>query len=97
MNELQVFDYNNKMIRTIEKDGGLWWVLKDVCGVLKMTSHKMIVQRLDSDEVGKFNIPHPQNSSRNLEVVCVNESCLYNVILRSDKLGSEDSRSFLPV
>lgn len=95
MNELQVFDYNNKMVRTIEQEGELWWVLKDVCKVLKMTNHKMVIQRLDADEVGKFNIPHPQNKSRDLEVVCINESGLYNVILRSDKPEAKPFRKWV--
>lgn len=34
MNELQIFNYNDTPLRTIEKDGELWWVLKDVCGAL---------------------------------------------------------------
>lgn len=31
MNELQIFNYNNNEIRTIEKEDGVWWVLADVC------------------------------------------------------------------
>lgn len=34
MNELQIFNYHDTPIRTVEKDGELWWVLKDVCDVL---------------------------------------------------------------
>ena len=32
MNELQIFNHDNE-IRTIEKEGGVWWVLADVCKV----------------------------------------------------------------
>lgn len=31
MNELQIFNYNENEIRTIEKEDGVWWVLADVC------------------------------------------------------------------
>lgn len=34
MNDLQIFKYNGKEVRTIQKDGEPWWVLKDVCGIL---------------------------------------------------------------
>lgn len=36
MNDIQIFDYKDKMIRTIEKNGETWWVLKDVCKALKI-------------------------------------------------------------
>ena len=34
MNNLQIFNYNGNEVRTIQKDGEPWWVLKDVCAVL---------------------------------------------------------------
>ena len=34
MRELSIFDYKGKQVRTIQKDGETWWVLKDVCGIL---------------------------------------------------------------
>ena len=42
MNNLQVFNYNGNEVRTIQKDGEPWWVLKDVCEVLGLSSpHKV--------------------------------------------------------
>ena len=79
MNELQIFSYRDNEIRTIEKEDGVWWVLADVCKVLGLSNPTMIVYRLGEDEWAKFDL------GRQGETNIVNESGLYNVILRSDK------------
>lgn len=79
MNELQIFNYNDKEIRTVKKGGDLWWVLKDVCEVLDLSNPTMIAGRLDEDERAKFDL------GRQGDTNIINESGLYNVILRSDK------------
>lgn len=79
MNELQIFNYNDKEIRTVKKGGDLWWVLKDVCEVLDLLNPTMIAGRLDEDERAKFDL------GRQGDTNIINESGLYNVILRSDK------------
>jgi prophage antirepressor-like protein len=42
--------------------------------------------------VGRFSLPHPQNPEKQIEMLCVNESGLYNVILRSDKQEAKPFR-----
>lgn len=95
MNSLQIFDYKGKEVRTIEKDGEPWWVLKDVCEILHISNHKDLPKRLEDDEVGRFNLPHPQSEGKMLEMVCINESGLYNVILRSDKPEAKPFRKWI--
>lgn len=82
MNNLQIFNYEKTEIRTVKINNEPWWVLKDVCGVLKLTSPHKVAERLDEDEKGRSLIP---TLGGNQEVAVVNESGLYNVILRSDK------------
>lgn len=79
MNELQTFDYNGSQVRTVEKDGEAWWVLSDVCVALGISNVSQAASRLDEDERSMFNI------GRQGKVNVINESGLYNVILRSDK------------
>lgn len=90
MNELQVFDYNNKMVRTIERDGELWWVLKDVCKILKLSNPTSIANRFDEDEVTKLDLGG-QVGMTNI----INESGLYSVILRSDKPEAKPFRKWV--
>ena len=82
MNKIQVFSFEGKEIRTIQIEGEPWWVLKDVCEVLDLTSPHKVAERLDEDEKGRSLIP---TLGGNQELTVVSESGLYNVILRSDK------------
>lgn len=92
MNNLQVFNYNGNEVRTIQKDGEPWWVLKDVCEVLGLSSPHKVFDRLDEDEKGRNQIPTPGGEQ---EMTVVNESGLYNVILRSDKPEAKPFRKWV--
>ena len=91
MKELQIFNYEGNNVRTVLREGEPWWVLKDVCAILGIENSKHVKMRLEDDEVGSFDLPHPQNPSKMLGMLCVNEPGLYNVIIRSDK---PESRKF---
>ncbi len=95
MNELQTFTYNNSQVRMVEKNGEPWWVLKDVCEVLNIENHKDLPKRLEDDEVGRLKLPHPQSPNKTVEMLCINESGLYNVILRSDKPEAKPFRKWV--
>lgn len=83
MNELQVFFYEGKEVRTIQRNAETWWVLKDVCDVLELSNARMIADRLDTDDVSLAYVT--DSMGRQQQTNIVNESGLYNVILRSDK------------
>ena len=34
MNDIQIFQYQDQPVRTVQRDGEPWFVLKDVCAVL---------------------------------------------------------------
>ena len=95
MNEVTNWTFGETEVRTIEKDGEPWWVLKDVCSVLEIKNHKEVPDRLEPDEVGRFDVPHPQNPEKTLEMVFINESGLYSVILRSDKPQAKTFRKWV--
>ena len=83
MNELQIFTYNNAQVRTVEKNGEPWFVLKDVCDILGLSSPHKVADRLDEDE--RNLIPLVDSLGKKQEMTVISESGLYNVILRSDK------------
>ena len=83
MSNLQIFNYNGSDIRTVTRDGEPWWVLKDVCTVLDISHVKDTVLRLEEDEVGQTEVI--DSLGRKQTAYIINESGLYNVILRSDK------------
>lgn len=83
MSGIQVFSYNDNDIRTVEQEGVVWWVLTDICKVLGLSTPSRVAERLEDDEVSQTHII--DSLGRTQEVTTVNESGLYNVILRSDK------------
>lgn len=93
MNDIQVFQYQDKPVRTIQKDGEPWWVLKDVCEVLELSTPARVSERLDGDEVSQTHII--DSIGRQQETTIINESGLYNVILRSDKPQAKPFRRWV--
>lgn len=94
MNEMQVFSYKSNQVRTVEVSGETWFVLKDVCAILEMdtTQLKKVADRLDADEKGRTQVTTPGGIQ---ETWIINESGLYNVILRSDKQEAKPFRKWV--
>ncbi|MCR2043725.1 MULTISPECIES: phage antirepressor [Bacillota] len=86
MNKLTIFNYEGNNVRTILKEGSPWWVLKDVCAVLGISKYRDAAERLDADEREPVRVDTPGGPQ---EMTCINESGLYNLILRSDKPGAK--------
>ena len=89
MNELNIFTYNGNEVRTVQHNGETWWVLKDVCEVLELSNPSRVAERLEGDERSNFKL------GRQGEAIIVNESGLYNVILRSDKPEAKPFRKWV--
>lgn len=82
MNELQAFSYEGNEVRTIQRNGEPWWVLKDVCDVLELSNSRMVADRLDEDEK---DVSIVDTLGGKQELTVISESGLYNVILLSRK------------
>ena len=93
MNEIQIFNYNSVEVRTIQNDGEPWFVLRDVCNVLGLGTPARVAERLDPDEVSQTHIT--DSMGRQQETTIINESGLYNVILRSDKPEAKPFRKWV--
>ena len=81
-NSLQVFDFNGKVVRTVEKDNDVWFVAKDVCDILGHSNSRMAVQILDDDEKGVSKVYTPSGFQ---DMTVISESGLYTLMLRSNK------------
>lgn len=92
MNELKTFTYQNEKVRTIEQNNEPWFVLKDVCDILGISKYRDTASRLDEDERGSVRVDTPGGEQ---EMTAVNESGLYNVILRSDKPEAKPFRKWV--
>ena len=79
-NSIQVFDYNAHEVRTVNKDGEVWFVAKDVCDILEMGTEQ--IRRLDDDEKGLHKTQTPGGIQ---EMSIISEPGLYDLVLRSNK------------
>ena len=93
MNELRAFNYGETTVRTTEISGEPWFVLKDVCKVLELGTPARVAERLEEDEVSLAHII--DSIGRKQEMTIINESGLYNVILRSDKPEAKPFRKWV--
>ena len=90
MNQLQTFNFNNQPVRTVQLNNQPYWVLKDVCEVLELSNPTVVANRLEDDEVTKFNL-----GGLSGETNIITESGLYAVILRSDKPNAKEFRKWV--
>lgn len=94
MNKVTIFKYEeNKLVRTMDISGEPWFVLKDVCDVLGLSTPARVAERLDSDEVSQAHFI--DSVGRSQEMTIISESGLYNVILRSDKPEAKPFRKWV--
>lgn len=80
-NELRIFENEEfGRIRSVMVDDEPYFVAKDICDILEIKNTTMAMQRLDEDEVTKFNL-----GGLSGETNIVNEYGLYSLILASRK------------
>lgn len=86
MNELRIFnnaDFGD--IRTVEQDGGIWFVGKDVAEALGyINPSNAVISHVDDEDKLRTQIKY---AGQNREVSIINESGLYSLVL-SSKLPS---------
>ena len=90
MSELSVFNFDSQALRTLTRNGEPWFVAADVCEVLTIGNPSLAVNGradregsgLDEDERGIAIVNTPSGEQ---EVLVINESGLYSLILTSRK------------
>jgi len=82
MNELKLFNFEDKELKTIQVNDEVYFVGKDVCTILELSDVSKAISRLDEDE--KL-IRTLFLSGQNREVLLINESGLYSLVLTSRK------------
>lgn len=81
---IQLFNYEQRSVRTVTLDGKLWFVARDVCNVLGILNSTNAIKNLDDDERARFNL------GRQGEANIISESGLYALIFKSNKSEAKD-------
>ncbi|MDU5379626.1 MAG: BRO family protein [Actinomyces sp.] len=93
MNQIVPFTYEGTSVRTVTtEDGEPWFVLSDVCSILKLTNPSEVAKRLDEDEINTLRISEGiGNPNKNI----ISEAGLYAVILRSNSPSAKPFRRWV--
>jgi len=92
MKDLQVFNFQDKKIRTVIIDGDPWFVAKDVCEVLEIGNDRMATSRLSETMKGVSTVDTlggPQ------EMVVISEAGVYKLVFTSRKPEAEIFTDFI--
>ena len=90
---LQTFDFGGAPIRVVTKEGDPWWIAADVCAVLTVKNVSDVLNRLDPDEKG--DIDSVDAIGRPVRIKVINESGLYNAVLRSEKPEAKSFKKWI--
>ena len=90
---IQKFQFETLPLNVIDKAGEPWFIAKEVCEILELSTTSRAVENLDDDEVSKT---HTIDSlGRNQEVLIISESGLYTLIIRSNKPKAKEFRKWV--
>ena len=83
-NELTIFESEQfGQVRTITKDGNVWFAANDVCRALEIVNSRDAITRLDDDE--KMGVALTDVNGREQITNVINEAGLYMLVLSSRK------------
>lgn len=77
---MELFNYENQPIRTIEQDGDSWFVARDVCDVLELENTTRALDSLDEEDLTLLKV---KSGGQIREMKLVNEPGLYQLVLKS--------------
>lgn len=94
MNELRIFnnaDFGD--IRTVEQNGGIWFVGKDVAEALGYSNpSNAVISHVDDEDKLRTQIKY---AGQNREVSIINESGLYSLVLSSKLPSAKDFKRWI--
>lgn len=93
MTALDIFQYAGQQVRTVIVDGEPWFILNDVCKVLGISNPHNVAARIDSDALRQTEVIDSMGRTQNTNIV--DESGLYEVIIRSDSPAAAPFRRWI--
>jgi anti-repressor protein len=90
---LQAFAFEGHDVRVITIDSEPWWVAADVCAVLGIERVAQAVGRLDPEDACQTGVLDARNVLQSMWMI--NESGLYDLIIRSDKPAARPFRRWV--
>lgn len=92
MSNLQLFQFESRQVRVIDKEGEPWFVAKDLCTILGISKYRDAISRLDEDERESFKLDTPGGKQ---DMAVVSESGMYALVLSSRKPEAKAFRKWI--
>lgn len=93
MNQLQVFNFQNNEVRTVNESSEVWFNLNDVCKILEIKNPRDTKSRLKQDGVVSTDVI--DSLGRTQQATFINEPNLYKVIFQSRKDEAEQFQEWV--
>lgn len=90
--DLMPFAYEGTLVRTVVINDEPWFVLADLCAVLDIAQPRNVAARLAEDQKG---VRQMDTLGGRQQMTIVNESGMYEVVIRSDKPGAVTFRRWI--
>lgn len=78
----QTFSFDNTPVRTVSRDGEIWFVASDVAKALEYRDAHNMARVLDDYEIGTHTVSTPSGDQ---EMLIISESGMYHAVLKSRK------------
>ncbi|MEH2106418.1 BRO-N domain-containing protein [Nostoc sp.] len=92
MSNLSVFSFESSEVRLISIALSPWWVASDICKILDIGNVSQAIAKLDDDEKLNYTL-HISGQGR--EILLINESGLYSLVLTSRKAQAKRFKKWL--
>ena len=79
----RVFNYQNRQLRTVQREGEYWFVAQDVCNALEVGNSRAATAKLIRDDVGLIDTIDSLGRQQQMRII--NEAGLYTLVLGSRK------------
>lgn len=93
MSALELFNYSGLTVRTLIIDGEPWFILNDLCVVLKISNPYNVASRVSEDALRQTEVIDSMGRAQQMSIV--SEAGMYEVVIRSDKPQAEQFRWWL--
>lgn len=90
--EIVPFNFADTLIRTVYRDGVVWFVAADICGVLEIVNNRDALARLEADERSLLD-PGETDNSRIMGLI--SESGMFALVLTSRKPAAREFRRWV--
>lgn len=89
---MQSFGFGEQLVRTFNREDGVWFVAKDVCAALGLENPSKVLTALEQDEKG---ITNADTLGGKQQLLIVSESGMYALVFKSRKASAKAFRKWV--